>query len=167
MEADQVIRAATPADAAAIAAIGNDYILNTTATFAEEALTEADILEKLRLAAAGGFPWLVATKPDGRIAGYASAGRFRPQNGWKLAECSIYLAPEATGRGIGRALYTRLLDDLRRDGRMVGAMAVITMENTDSIRFHEAFGFELTVVWRRSGFKLGRWCDGGVWMLRF
>lgn len=58
---------------------------------------------------AGGFPWLVA-EGDGRVTGYAYAGPYhdRPAYRWAL-ENSVYIAPDSTRRGIGRALLEALV----------------------------------------------------------
>ena len=51
------------------------------------------------------YPWLVAEE-DGRIAGYAYAGRqsARAAYAWS-AEVTVYLDPDYQRRGLGRRLY--------------------------------------------------------------
>ena len=65
-----MIRAAHEADSAAIAAIYNHYVLNTTATFEERAVTEGEIGERVRNVIGTGLPWIVA-EDRGEVIGYS------------------------------------------------------------------------------------------------
>jgi phosphinothricin acetyltransferase len=111
------------------------------------------------------FPWLVC-EGDGRITGYAYAGPHRSRPGYQwAAEVSVYVAPEAHRRGVGRALYAALLDLLRAQG-LVNVYAGIALPNEASVGLHEALGFRLVARYPAVGFKAGAWRDTGWWHLR-
>jgi phosphinothricin acetyltransferase len=108
------------------------------------------------------FPWLV-WEEEGEVLGYAygSLPFARAAYQWS-AEASIYLSPEAKGRGIGRKLYATLEELLRQQGyRKV--YAIITEENESSRKFHQAVGYRLVATMPGCGYKFGRW-QGIVWM---
>jgi phosphinothricin acetyltransferase len=68
------------------------------------------------------------------------------------------------GRGVGAALYTRLLDDLRARG-FHSAIGGVTLPNPASVRLHERLGFQPVGVVRQAGHKFGQWLDVGFWQL--
>ena len=108
------------------------------------------------------FPWLVCEE-DGQVLGYAygSAPFERAAFGW-CAEASIYLHPDAKGRGIGTKLYTALEEILELQGYHV-LYALVTEENTESIAFHEKFSYKKQAFFPDCGWKFGRWL-GVFWM---
>jgi phosphinothricin acetyltransferase len=100
---------------------------------------------------------------DGRIAGYAYAGPFRARPAYQwTAEATVYVDPGFRRRGVGRALYTALLDALRAMGYR-SAVGVVTLPNPASVALHEELGFRPAGVVRAAGFKLGAWHDVGFW----
>ena len=156
-----MIRIATEADVPQILAIYAPYIENTTHTFEYDVPTEAEFLQRFRTLTAQ-FPWIVYEE-NGRILGYAygSAPWERAAYRW-CAEDSLYLLPEARGRGIGRRLLTALEKILFYQGyRRI--YALITAENSNSIAFHQKMGYKLRVELPDAGLKFGRWI-GVVWM---
>ena len=155
------IRTAKEADIPQILAIYGPYVTDTTVSFEYDVPTLESFTERFRGITAQ-FPWLV-WEEDGAILGYAyaSAPFSRAAYCW-CAEPSIYLCPEAKGRGIGRALYTALEQILRLQGYQV-SYAIITSENRDSIAFHRAMGYTHLADFPQCGFKHGRW-QGITWM---
>ena len=93
----------------------------------------------------------------GEILGYAYACRpfERAAYSW-CAEPSIYLTPAAQGRGIGRKLYSALEELLKLLGYRV-LLALITGENTGSLRFHEKLGYEQAGELKACGYNFERW----------
>ena len=156
-----MIRIAVDADMPAMLAIYAPYIINTAYSFEYEVPTEAAFLQRFRKYTAR-FPWLV-WEENGEILGYAygSAPFERAAYGW-CAESSIYLRPDAHGRGIGRRLYAALETLLQYQGYQV-VYAIITSENTGSVQFHSHVGFSHVAEFPRCGWKFGRWV-GTVWM---
>ncbi|MEU4508639.1 N-acetyltransferase family protein [Nonomuraea wenchangensis] len=156
---DAVVRAAVPADLAAVTAINAHYVAHTVITFEETPPTVADWQARLADLTARGFPFLVADV-GGEIAGYAYAGPWRPKPAYRhTVEDSIYLAPGHVGRGLGNALLAALIDGATAAGlrRMI---AVIADAGDDrSIALHRRHGFTEAGRLTEVGFKLGRWVD--------
>ena len=109
------IREAVPADVPAMLAIYAEYVTQTAVSFEYEVPSEAEFTRRLTEHTAV-YPWLV-WEEDGRVLGYCYAGRAfeRAAYAWN-AEISCYLAHEAQHRGIGRQLYARIEELLRRQG---------------------------------------------------
>ena len=156
-----MLRIATEADVSAILSIYAPYILNSTATFEYDVPTEAEFSQRFREITAQ-FPWLV-WEEQGRVLGYAyaSAPYSRAAFQW-CAEPTVYLLPEARGKGIAAALYEALEKILKIQGYQV-LYALITAENSPSIRLHEKCGYTLQAHFPNCGFKFGRWL-GLYWM---
>jgi phosphinothricin acetyltransferase len=157
-----LIRIAARRDAAAIAAIYRPYVEDSRISF-EEVAPDANQMER-RIAGdpPGMHPWFVADD-DGRVIGYAASSPFRTRPAYRwTVETGIYLAPEACGRGIGRALLSTLINTLERQG-YVAAIGAIALPNPASIALHEKLGFTCSGVYRNVGFKFGEWIDVGLW----
>ncbi|PKB79385.1 MAG: GNAT family N-acetyltransferase [SAR202 cluster bacterium Io17-Chloro-G9] len=109
-------------------------------------------------------PWLVC-ELDGLIAGYAYASRHRARAAYQWSvDVSVYVAEDQHRLGIGRALYTSLLQCLRLQG-YYHAYAGITLPNPASIALHESMGFQPVGVYQNVGYKLGQWHSVGWWQL--
>jgi len=108
----------------------------------------------------GGFPYIVA-ELDGCVAGYAYAGPFRPRPAYRfVVEDSVYIASDAKGRGLGRALMQRLIAETTRRGfRQMIAVIGDGTPDSPSVRLHEALGFRHSGRLEGSGYKHGRWLD--------
>jgi phosphinothricin acetyltransferase len=157
-----LIRAAQPDDAEAIATIYNYYIERTIVTFEEEILTTAQIQQRLATTAAQSYPWLVLTL-DHQVQGYAYAAAFHPRSAYRsTVTSSIYLAPQASGRGWGTQLYQALLDALPTE-QCHTAIALIALPNAASVALHEKLGFKKVGHLTEVGRKFGRWIDVGYW----
>lgn len=153
-----LIRDARPADAAGIAAIYNDAVRTTTAILMEGEVDAANRVAWMQARAAAGYPVLVA-EAAGRVLGYASFGDWRPFDGFRATvENSVYVDPQARGRGIAGALLAALIPRARACGKHV-IVAAITAENDASIRLHAKAGFVETARMREVGQKFGRWLD--------
>src|SRR5262245_44267592 len=109
------LRPATAADIAAIAAIYRPAVLTGTASFELEPPGEDEMLRRFNAITAAGYPYIVA-ELDGRIAGYAYVSAYRARPAYRFAvENSVYVAPNAQGKGVGRALLERLITACRDD----------------------------------------------------
>jgi len=154
-----VIRPATPDDAAAIAAIYAHYVEHTVATFDLTAPDAAWWTAKLADLTAAGWPFLVAEDAD-ELAGFAYVAPWRVKPAYQqTVEDTIYLAPGRTGRGIGRALMSALLDRARAAGARQVIAVVADGGDPSSVRLHGAFGFVAVGRLRAVGFKHGRRLD--------
>ncbi|HEY1879198.1 MAG TPA: GNAT family N-acetyltransferase [Caulobacteraceae bacterium] len=159
------IRAVEDADIPVVARIYGHHVLTGLGSFEETAPTVAAMTDRIAVVRRLDLPWLVAEEA-GEIVGFAYASAFRPRPGYRYtAEDSVYVAPGASGRGVGRALLSAVIGrceamGLRRMLAVIGDSA-----NVASIGLHRALGFEVVGVARGVGFKHGRWVDI-VWMQR-
>jgi L-amino acid N-acyltransferase YncA len=153
------IRAALPSDIPAIARIYAHAVLHGTASFEIAPPDEAEMARRQRVLLDGGHPYLVA-EADGAVLGYAYAGpyRARPAYHWSV-EDSVYIAPEAHRRGIGRALLEELIAESERRGFRQMIAVIGDSVQTPSIELHRALGFRLIGTIVSVGFKHGRWLD--------
>ena len=150
-----MIRIAREEDVPQILAIYAPYVLTTTYTFEYEVPTEEAFLQRFRSITAQ-FPWLV-WEEDGEILGYAygSAPFERAAYRW-CAEDSLYLHPDARGRGIGTKLLTALENILKIQGYRT-VYAIITSENSVSLAFHKKMGYNLLSDFPDCGYNFNRW----------
>lgn len=155
------IRPATVTDLPRILDIYGPYVENTAISFEYTVPTLAEFTKRF-LTITARFPWLV-WEENGLVLGYAygSLPFERTAYQWS-AEASIYLCPQAQGKGIGRKLYAALEQLLKQQGyRKV--YAIITTANEASVAFHRAVGYRHTATMPDCGFKFGKWY-GTVWM---
>jgi L-amino acid N-acyltransferase YncA len=158
------LRLAEPGDAAQIAAIYAPFCLERAVSFEMTAPDEATMRERISTLVQR-YPWLVAVSGTGDVLGYGYAGKHRERAAYRWSvDFTAYLAPEAKRRGIGTELYRALVRICQSLG-YYRAFAGITLPNEASVRLHEKIGFRPIGVYRRVGFKLGRWHDVGWWNL--
>lgn len=157
------IRDGTDADIAAIADIYGHYVRTSLATFEEDPPSPAEMALRRAEALAIGAPFLVACDAQGTVAGFAYASHYRRRSAYRFTlEDSIYVAPENTRCGIGKALLASLIERCGAAG-FRGLVAVIgDSANLASIGLHEKLGFERTGLLPGVGFKLGRWVDNVI-----
>jgi L-amino acid N-acyltransferase YncA len=150
------IRDAAEADLPAIQAIYAWHVLHGSAVSGG---TSSKLAARRAAVLAQGLPYLAA-ELEGRVAGYAYAGAYRPRPGYRhTIEDSVYVADGMAGRGIGRALLGALIERCEA-GPWRQMVAVIgDSGNTASIALHEALGFRRTGILQSVGFKFGRWVD--------
>jgi L-amino acid N-acyltransferase YncA len=151
------IRTATPADAAVLREIYRPYVEATAVSFELEVPSIEELQRRISVAVEG-WSWLVA-EVRGWQVGYAYASAHRGREAYRLSvETSAYVHPDYHRQGIGRALYTQLLNELCERG-FASAFAGITLPNDASVGFHESLGFQPIGVFPRVGRKLGTWHD--------
>jgi L-amino acid N-acyltransferase YncA len=151
------VRPASPADAAACAAIYAPYVTDTAITFETEPPSEEEMKQRIE-GAMRTHAWLVLER-GARVVGYAYGGRFNARAAYRWAcEVSVYLEPGLRRTGGGRVLYEALLARLAERGFRV-AVAGMTLPNEASVGLHRALGFQPVGTYRRIGFKHGRWHD--------
>jgi L-amino acid N-acyltransferase YncA len=156
---DPIIRPSRDEDVATIAAIYAHHVLNGLASFEEVPPEVEEIARRRRDVLARGLPYLVAEQED-RVLGYCYAGPFRPRIGYRFTlEDSIYIDPEAVGRGLGRKLLSVVLARCEELGYRQMIAVIGGRETVASIRLHAALGFTYVGVFAGVGFKFGRWID--------
>ncbi|MGA0601573.1 GNAT family N-acetyltransferase [Caulobacter sp. KR2-114] len=160
------IRPATEEDVAAVAAVYGHHVLHGLGTFEEEPPSVEDMAGRMRAVLGRGLPWLVAEGEDGQVLGYAYAGPFRPRAAYRYAvEDSVYVAPQAMGQGVGKALVAEVIARCEALGLRQMIAVIGDSGNAGSIGLHRSLGFEHAGVGRSLGYKHGRWVDI-VWMQR-
>lgn len=155
------LRPAGLADLAAVTRIYAHHVLTGLASFEETPPDQAEMIRRWRAIAEAGLPYVVAAAQEtGEIAGYAYAGPYRPRSAYRFSvEDSIYLDPRFQGRGLGRALLARLIEDATSLGKRQMIAVIGDSANHASIGLHRALGFGMTGTFQAIGFKFGRWVD--------
>ncbi len=157
------IRDGEEADMPAVAAIYGHYVRTSLATFEEVPPSAADMARRRADTLAMGAPFLVACDPRGAVLGFAYASYYRQRSAYRFTlEDSIYVAPEATRRGIGQALLTALIDRCTAAGFRLMVAVIGDAANAASIGLHEKVGFRRAGLLPAVGFKLGRWIDNVI-----
>lgn len=153
------VRPAIEVDLEAINDIYNHYVAETHVTFDDEPLTMDARREWFTHYAETGRHRLMVALDGDQVVGFASSSRFRPKPGYLTSvETSIYLAPNATGKGVGARLYAELFKAL--DGQdLHRAYAGIALPNPASIALHERFDFKRVALFTEQGRKFGRYWD--------
>ena len=153
------IRPATQADIPAITRIYADAVAHGTASFELEPPSETEMTRRMQELTGNGFPYLAADV-DGTLAGYAYAGPYRARPAYRFTvENSVYVAPEAQGRGVGRALLQALIEAAEAGGYRQMIAVIGDSEQAASVALHAALGFAFIGTFPNVGFKFGRWLD--------
>ncbi len=157
--ADVVIRAASPTDTPAITRIYAHAVTHGTASFELEPPSEAEMLQRQKALLEGGYPYLVA-EIEGAVAGYAYAGAYRTRPAYRFSvEDSVYVDPARHGRGVGKILLTRLIEESERRGYRQMIAVIGDSAQTASIELHRRCGFGMIGTIENVGYKMGRWLD--------
>jgi phosphinothricin acetyltransferase len=156
-----ILRNADPdRDAAACAAIYEPYVCHSVASFEARAPTEEEVSGRIRTA----YAWVVAEHEE-LIVGYAYGSPHRERAAYRwAADVAAYISADHHRSGVGRALYTRLFEQLRAIGLWT-LCAGITQPNDASNGLHQAMGFVPVGTYRRIGWKAGAWHDVQWWQL--
>lgn len=153
------LRPCAEADLPAVTAIYRHAVLHGTGTFEIDPPDEPEMRRRHADVRSKGLPWIVAESGT-ELLGYAYANHFRARPAYRFfLEDSIYLAPNAQGRGLGRLLLADLVARCTALGARQLLAVIGDADNAASIGLHRACGFEHTGVLHRSGWKFGRWLD--------
>lgn len=154
-----LLRPCLEPDLDAITAIYGHAVQTGTASFELEPPARDEMARRRRSLLDAGYPYLVA-EVGGRVAGYAYASAYRARPAYRgTVENSVYVDPAAHGRGVGRALLARLVDECAARGFRQMVAVIGDSANLASRRVHEAAGFTLVGTLRSVGWKHGRWLD--------
>jgi phosphinothricin acetyltransferase len=153
------LRTVTLSDIPAITEIYRDSVLNGSASYEIVPPEAEEMQSRFSAIVDKGYPYITAEDNAGQILGYAYASAFRTRPAYRwLVEDSIYLSPQARGRGIGKALLAHLIERCTDLG-FRQMTAVIGGASPASAALHSALGFELIGTMKGTGFKHGRWLD--------
>lgn len=155
-----VVRPCVEDDLAQLNDIYNHYVATSSATFDLEPITPDGRREWFGHYAATGPHRLFVALDGGSVLGYASSGRVRPKAAYVTSvETSVYIHPEATGRGVGSALYSALFEALAHEDVHRAYAGITDIPNPASVALHKRFGFHLVGRFREQGRKFGRYWD--------
>lgn len=154
------IRDSTAEDILAITAIYGHAVHTGLASFEYDPPDAAEMARRREAVIGAGYPYLVATGRDGRVLGYAYASAYRARVAYRFSvENSIYVAPEARGQGVGRALLVALIARCTVQGYRLMVAVIGNSANHASIGLHAANGFKHAGVLENVGWKHGQWVD--------
>lgn len=150
------IRFANSNDCPSILKIYSQYI-HTPITFEYTLPAQQEFTERIA-AISSTYPYLVCEE-NNTITGYAYAARHRDRAAYQWsAELSIYLDQSSTAKGLGRQLYTTLINILKLQGIRT-VYGGVTVPNEKSEAFHKALGFRILGSFHNVGYKDGKWRD--------
>ncbi|MEV5487890.1 N-acetyltransferase family protein [Streptomyces bobili] len=155
------VRPGSEGDLEALTDLYNHYVRETPITFDTAIFTPEERRPWLLSHPEDGpYRLMVATDTDSQeILGYATSSPFRAKQAYATSvEVTIYLRPDAGGRGVGTLLYQALFDALSGED-LHRAYAGIAQPNEASVRLHERFGFRHVGTYREVGRKFGRYWD--------
>jgi L-amino acid N-acyltransferase YncA len=159
MSSDLAIRAAAPDDLDAVSAIYAHHVQTSVATFDVTPPDRSEWLRRFQSITVAGLPFLIAAL-DGEVAGYAYCAPWKPRPAYRhTVEDSVYVAPDATGRGVGGRLIDALLADCACAGIREVVAVIVDDEAAASLALHRNRGFVDAGRLRSVGFKHGRWLD--------
>ena len=148
------LRDASLSDIPAISAIYRESVLNGVASYEIDPPSEADMAGRFSSIVADSYPYIAAVDADSALLGYAYASAFRTRPAYRfLVEDSIYLAPEARGRGVGKALLRELI------------ARCTALGFRQMVALHRALGFVESGTLKGAGYKHGRWLDTALMQL--
>ena len=154
-----IIRPSRDTDVPAITALYTHHVLTGTGTFEIEPPSAADMAQRRADVLSKGLPYLVA-EHQGQLLGFAYCNWFKPRPAYRFsAEDSIYLAQQALGQGVGRALLAELALQAERAGLRKLIAVIGDSANAGSIGVHRCVGFEPVGVLKSCGWKFDRWLD--------
>ena len=154
-----IIRPSQPEDIPAITAIYAHHVLTGTGTFELDPPSCDDMASRRADVLAKGLPYLVAAE-GATLLGFAYCNWFKPRPAYRYsAEDSIYMAPDAHGKGLGRALLAELAAQAEKAGVRKLIAVIGDSANSGSIGVHRSLGFSDVGVLKSCGWKFGQWRD--------
>jgi len=152
-----IIRLAQETDAAEILNIYKHYIKNTAISFEYKTHSMNEFRNRIKKISSD-YPYIVCVS-DGKIIGYAYANRQMERAAYQWnAELSVYIDKAHLGCGVGKMLYSTLIEILKLQN-VRNVYGVVTFPNENSERLHEHFGFKRLGIYHNTGYKCGAWHD--------
>ena len=153
------LRAANRSDIPHIQALYAREVRDGVATYEYEVPDQAEMARRMDELLERGYPYLVA-ELGGSFAGYAYASSYRGRAGYRwTVEDTVYVKAEVQGKGVGRALLSRLIADCEALGFRQMVAVIGEPGNGASVVLHEKLGFNVIGIFPGLGRKHGRWLD--------
>jgi L-amino acid N-acyltransferase len=152
------VREAKPSDVVTIHTIYNQYVKDSTATFAMVSETLADRQSWYESHVRNNMPVFVASV-DGKAIGWSSVSTYNSRCAYsQSAEVSVYLAPEHLGKGYGSMLLDVVVAQAA-NRKLHCLIAQVCTENTASVALFKSRQFREVGILREIGRKFDRWLD--------
>ncbi|WP_229683193.1 GNAT family N-acetyltransferase [Virgibacillus oceani] len=104
----------------------------------------------------------LVAREDGKVAGWAALSPVSNRSAYAgVAEVSIYIRQDSSGKGIGSKLLKVLIETSERNGFWTLRSGIFP-ENAHSIKLHTNFGFKLAGRQERIGKLNGIWRDVAI-----
>lgn len=153
------IRDSAVPDVAALHAIYAHHVRTGVGSFEEAEPDVAEMETRWRAVTGAGLPYLVAER-DGAVLGFAYASAYHVRSAYRhTVQDSVYVAPDAMGQGIGRALLAALIERCTADGYRQMVALVGGSDNAGSVGLHRTLGFRVCGTLEAVGLKFGAWRD--------
>jgi len=158
-----LVRSVNETDILSVCDIYNFYIKNSTATFEEDEVSREEIERRINEVTAK-YPWIVFEENE-KIIGYAYVTKWKDRSSYRYsAESTVYVHKDNFGKGVGRRLMSRLIEEASERG-LHNLIAGIALPNDASVALHEKIGFVKCGLFKEVGFKFGKWINVGYWEL--
>ena len=149
-------------DVAPVLAIYAHHVRNGLASFEESPPSVAEMGRRRQAVLNAGLPYLVG-EVAGLVKGFACAGPYRHRPAYRNSlENTVYVDPDAEGRGLGRRLLEVLIGRCEALGYRQMLAVIGDSANHASIRLHARLGFRRVALLRSVGFKFDRWVDSVI-----
>jgi phosphinothricin acetyltransferase len=159
----QIFRYGNLSDLPSIIDIYNYYVENAHATFAENRVTFEERKAWLSKYQNSGPYRLLVAEEAGKVFGFICSSQYRDHPAFReTIETSIYLSPDARGKGLGTRLYLELFDRLK-DEPIHLAVVGIGLPNDASIELHKKLGFTEVGVFKEYAKVRGIYYSS-IWM---
>ena len=165
---DIIIRKVKLSDAKRLVEIYDYYVKNTAITYDYETPSINEFENKIKNIT-NKYPFLVIIK-NKKILGYAYANVFKDKKAYdRSVEMTIYIDKDNRKNGLGKLLYLRLEEELKKIGilNLYACIGYPIIEdeylNYNSKDFHEKLGYKIIGEFHKCGYKFNKWYNM-IWM---
>lgn len=144
-------------DYAWISELYNHYIRHSTATFHLEPLSAEDMQQMIPMH----HPKYPACTIEwqGSKVGYVYLAPYKPRQAYnRTAEITLYLHPDFHKKGIGTQVLKQM-EGIAKSNEIINLLAVITAENTGSVKLFQSNGYQPSALLKEVGEKFGKVLD--------